>query len=236
MSHVLLASFSLTAIVARWMAYYHSFFRIFCFFIACTLVGRYFVYSKYFFSIHAPTRGATLWRKNRHGKNNFNPRSHTGSDDILPDTSLTCLYFNPRSHTGSDNTTTRIYPMFVHFNPRSHTGSDQKGDQRWTTLEISIHAPTRGATANGGEMIYDHNDFNPRSHTGSDTCVVIKVVDFKISIHAPTRGATVFAGLAIYNQLFQSTLPHGERRSPITIMMVLWRFQSTLPHGERRSC
>lgn len=83
MSHVLLASFSLTAIVARWMAYYHSFFRIFCFFIACILVGRYFVYSKYFFSIHAPTRGATLWRKNRHGKNNFNPRSHTGSDSNI---------------------------------------------------------------------------------------------------------------------------------------------------------
>ena len=76
-------------------------------------------------SIHAPTRGATLFytfaahilgfqstlpRGERpvsgsHTKpsgENFNPRSHEGSDRVMYPLLLYLPYFNPRSHEGSD--------------------------------------------------------------------------------------------------------------------------------------
>ena len=36
------------------------------------------------------------------------------------------------------------------------------------SLEISIHAPTRGATLMVAYMLIFNHDFNPRSHKGSD--------------------------------------------------------------------
>ena len=78
---------------------------------------------------------------------------------------------------------------------------------------ISIHAPTKGATAAVGKQsggIIDFNPrshegsdgaekhqavwkrhFNPRSHEGSDKDVSGYLRSAKISIHAPTKGATV---------------------------------------------
>ena len=55
---------------------------------------------------------------------------------------------------------------------------------------ISIHAPTRGATSYGLHFF----------------CAS------KISIHAPTRGATLDEASAQLNSRFQSTLPREERR------------------------
>ena len=55
------------------------------------------------------------------------------------------------------------------FNPRSHEGSDNIVDNVDRAVNISIHAPTRGATIS----------------------VQIVILQFKISIHAPTRGATL---------------------------------------------
>ena len=57
---------------------------------------------------------------------------------------------------------------------------------------ISIHAPTRGATGTGKGIFYNCRDFNPRSHERSDKSPVgAMFVGNNISIHAPTRGATV---------------------------------------------
>ncbi len=54
------------------------------------------------------------------------------------------------------------------FNPRSHEGSDKKSRKGRSVYQISIHAPTKGATA------------PPQLSNGA----------FDISIHAPTKGAT----------------------------------------------
>ena len=54
---------------------------------------------------------------------------------------------------------------------------------------ISIHAPTRGAT----EFVTPDR------------------IHFSISIHAPTRGATNTDRPAFLRMIFQSTLPRGER-------------------------
>ena len=78
-----------------------------------------------------------------------------------------------------------------------------------------------------------------------------------ISIHAPARGATNDDGEESILSEFQSTLPHGERPSYVTMRLtpsldfnprsrtgsdmqtskitaIVNQFQSTLPHGERR--
>ena len=66
-------------------------------------------------------------------------------------------------------------------------------------LSISIHAPTRGATLQHfGKWEYTY-----------------------ISIHAPTRGATPLRVIAVNSFIFQSTLPRGERllaTTPIGMM------------------
>ena len=99
----------------------------------------------------------------------FNPRSHEGSDcgkglqrsttllfqSTLPRGERHGIYnrvkadddFNPRSHEGSD--VHRIVyrrSICTDFNPRSHEGSDTAAKEIFDALDISIHAPTRGAT------------------------------------------------------------------------------------------
>ena len=77
------------------------------------------------------------------------------------------------------------------FNPRTHTGCDypiQK--EHYSTIYVSIHAPTRGATAMGcknpsGISVSIH------APTRGATCAGIVLLRFRqVSIHAPTRGAT----------------------------------------------
>ena len=100
--------------------------------------------------------------------------------------------------------------------------------------KISIHAPAWGATRPQVRPTV-LRDFNPRSRMGSD--------DHAVAL----RGGDV---------LFQSTLPHGERRDLVPSIVALREnfnprsrmgsdkqsrdfisssdvFQSTLPHGER---
>ena len=77
-------------------------------------------------SIHAPTKGATAQPYNYYGCRLFQstlPRRERLSTDFC--NPATALYFNPRSHEGSDGTKLQIDTMRV----------------------ISIHAPTKGATA-----------------------------------------------------------------------------------------
>ena len=78
--------------------------------------------------------------------------------------------------------------------------------------DISIHAPTRGATQVG------------RTNSWK----------MFISIHAPTRGATKLYRLAWCQfVVFQSTLPREERQCIPLLMASPFVFQSTLPREER---
>ena len=100
-------------------------------------------------SIHAPTRGATF---------------------MAPDRNIDTLFQStlPRGERHNTNDIYRICAEFQSTLPR--------GERLWQgfTAEynpiISIHAPTRGATANAYETINRN----------------------RISIHAPTRGATFY--------------------------------------------
>ena len=130
------------------------------------------------------------------------------------DVSLKALtvYFNPRSHEGSDVDDGGCSIFERYFNPRSHEGSDIIDAWKHAMKEISILAPTRGATAAGQgnrfediisilaptrgatlfcvHLLTQIRDFNPRSHEGSD-------LYWSHDVHVPV--------------LFQSSLPRGER-------------------------
>ena len=100
-------------------------------------------------SIHAPTRGATKGHKEIHERSqNFNPRSHERSD-TKPEKSLEIhSHFNPRSHERSDGSGRLQRTDRAYFNPRSHERSDCHWcGKKLSWDRISIHAPTRGATA-----------------------------------------------------------------------------------------
>ena len=120
-------------------------------------------------SIHAPTRGAT------------NP--------LLVLCSLAIIF---QSTLPREERHITVYPLKYYcryFNPRSHERSDFQFCFGFWFCEISIHAPTRGATSK-------------QRNEKKDT---------QISIHAPTRGATSPKCEGVTRQGFQSTLPREER-------------------------
>ena len=202
-------------------------------------------------SIHAPTRGATLFKIR------------------IP----IAFYFNPRSHERSDLICeVKTYEQ-IDFNPRSHERSDCKHYLCQTDYAISIHAPTRGATQLDSRaaisvlfqstlpreerrkrtVLYRTcgRYFNPRSHERSDLyrqcniiCTMISIhaptrgatrvydsvfEDGKISIHAPTRGATSQTETSHYMILFQSTLPREERQLSFCLLLNYWHISIHAP-------
>ena len=77
------------------------------------------------------------------------------------------------------------------FNPRTHVGCDTcKYGRMGIRPDISIHAPTWGATAELIQLWEKPVNFNPRTHVGCDLVrLTLKSLKY-ISIHAPTWGAT----------------------------------------------
>ena len=141
----------------------------------------------------------------------FNPRSHTGSDQAArlskavykvsihaptrgatPCRTIKCETrpcFNPRSHTGSDTNRLCFCACAFEFQSTLPHGERLMEITSPSMKTVSIHAPTRGATAEisicynskvfqstlpHGERPFRFSNevkafsFNPRSHTGSD--------------------------------------------------------------------
>ena len=144
-------------------------------------------------SIHAPARGATPRPSPCGGRGSFNPRSRTGSDNrdngFNPDNSR--LFQSTLPHGERPATIAATECLDSSFNPRSRTGSDRP--------------PAAGPPP--------EPCFNPRSRTGSDLAAHDQYPRrVRVSIHAPARGATSIPAFFVAPSLFQSTLPHGERR------------------------
>ena len=78
----------------------------------------------------------------------------------------------------------------VNFNPRSHEGSDVDAMYTGANYDISIHAPTRGATETT-ENKTDSETISIHAPTRGATPFYLPLfLNMTISIHAPTRGAT----------------------------------------------
>ena len=100
----------------------------------------------------------------------------------------------------------------MHFNPRSHEGSDANARERARRQNISIHAPTRGATIKKLPKRDQSSDFNPRSHEGSDIEEGVGVgvtSDFNPRSHEGSDDVKPWVDG--WSDTFQSTLPRGER-------------------------
>ena len=144
--------------------------------------------------------------------NNFNLRSHEGSDGRLWWNWLRCHYFNPRSHEGSDDRYRRDCPVLLisihapmkgatwqpcqvmsilsYFNPRSHEGSDRISDRcQWRMMDFNPRSH-EGSDRYPVDRFHSHPYFNPRSHEGSDLRSFLRLHIVKT---------------------FQSTLPWRER-------------------------
>ena len=109
-----------------------------------------------------------------------------------------------------------LYLLGAHlhnFNPRSHERSDSQQSELITMLRISIHAPTRGATA----------------------WKVTRRQSKKFQSTLPREERREAVAMLASNIVFQSTLPREERprkrwKTPGTKL-----FQSTLPREERQA-
>ena len=168
-------------------------------------------------SIHAPARGATATASVGFARFvNFNPRSREGSDGPSDVTLLTVPVFQSTLPRGERHLPQTRCPENVYFNPRSREGSDEDVTTKVDSLEISIHAPARGATST-----YQHTHYSTRISIHAPARGATDFSDFfkfflRISIHAPARGATFGTLRSIpAASLFQSTLPRGERRQPL---------------------
>ena len=143
-------------------------------------------------SIHAPTRGATLsGRIVNLMEIHFNPRSYKRSDGMPTFHWCPTLDFNPRSYKRSDLPLPALKNIRLIFQSTLlQEERPYRNKANAIALQISIHAPTRGATCTmpimrWAEMISIHAP--TRGATSTRMIVTPAAV---ISIHAPTRGAT----------------------------------------------
>ena len=103
--------------------------------------------TKFFISIHALTRSATIFKI-----------AHT----------LTCMI----SIHALTRSATRYRGLRIQglsdFNPRTHEECDQKLYQHHNANQISIHALTRSATSISIYKVLSCSNFNPRTHEECD--------------------------------------------------------------------
>ena len=162
-------------------------------------------------SIHAPTGGATPPARRRRRRQAFQ-------------------FTRPR---GARRPYGRGAGRRSRFNSRAHGGRDLQRRDACGAAQVSIHAPTGGATC------VANNGTNPiivsiHAPTGGATNMLYYVLSSgNVSIHAPTGGATLTTAKSPTRRPFQFTRPRGARR------MYGWKhpdfgmFQFTRPRGAR---
>ena len=124
-------------------------------------------------------------------------------------------------------------------------------------IQISIHAPAKGATESYDEayktsmsfqstlprrerpsweiLSVRRRYFNPRSREGSDPREELIASRCIISIHAPAKGATYTAGKKVYTRLISIHAPAKGATTGAQLLPFEVGFQSTLPRRERRT-
>ena len=166
--------------------------------------------------------------------------------------------FNPRAHAGRDATSNTAATITAAFQSTRPRGARRRAARcRVYRGSVSIHAPTRGATARLAAKTTCCASFNPRAHAGRDTSIQTRVrrgtfqstrprgarpvtpqcnvSSASVSIHAPTRGATRHLpeirapGRVSIHAPTRGATPRttSSKIQPIP-------FQSTRPRGARR--
>jgi len=172
-------------------------------------------------------------RPRRRPRSSFNSRAHAGRDRCRSRTARAALSFNSRAHAGRDPRRTTGLLNQWRFNSRAHAGRDSAAGKGAGKRDVSIHAPTRGATE--ALAVYEAptefqftrprgarppcatprspaSCFNSRAHAGRDGDLGDAPLHRRaVSIHAPTRGATPTASNSAPPRPFQFTRPRGAR-------------------------
>ena len=120
----------------------------------------------------------------------FNPRTHTGCDTQGCTNAMPPFLFQSTHPHGVRRPKTWSIITYNSFNPRTHTGCDHGAELPSPAYEVSIHAPTRGATL--------PND------------VMLEFSKFQSTHPHGVRLRTYHLRQA--EREFQSTHPHGVRR------------------------
>ena len=96
------------------------------------------------------------------------------------------------------------------FNSRAHGGRDTTRTINGYTLDVSIHAPTGGATSRN-EQAAREQKFQFTRPRGARLVQPRRPQDGTVSIHAPTGGATFSSSPPSQSRQFQFTRPRGAR-------------------------
>ena len=212
-------------------------------------------------STHAPTRGATsAMALALNLPTGFNPRAHAGRDFTRCVIVRTWPCFNPRAHAGRDQPLPSQPPQLVTFQPTRPRGARLCGSRRpmYSTamfqptrprgarlvrsglvaelLQVSTHAPTRGATPLCRRRSSISAGFNPRAHAGRDREDQQSQADgAEVSTHAPTRGATrACEHQRVADEVSTHAPTRGATGVPRVRLTDLGEFQPTRPRGARR--
>ena len=163
---------------------------------------------------------STPWPRKRH----FNPRSHERSDTmsrIWPPAMWSLFQSTLPREERHRQPPRSSAPVLCNFNPRSHERSDTKRQRNLLdAIEISIHAPTRGATLDACAVCESYQEFQstlPREerHTlGLPLRVDLRARYFNPRSHE--RSDTDSLDLRFIKGKFQSTLPREERHKCLT--------------------
>ena len=142
----------------------------------------------------------------------FNSRAHEGRDlNVFPHSKTPCLFQFTRPRGARPGRRSRTLPIgrFQFTRPRgARLGIVRRAEDG---AGVSIHAPTRGATAGVRPHKLITCRFNSRAHEGRDMM----------------RFACTSASL------FQFTRPRGARHEPVPKMLACYQFQFTRPRGAR---
>ena len=122
--------------------------------------------------------------------------------------------FNPRAREGRDPPSACSVEGCLEFQSTRPRGARRERLLACArSLEVSIHAPARGATTEDSTIVENCQCFNPRAREGRDHTVFLPYDNPpKVSIHAPARGATYTRSFQRRGGAFQSTRPRGARR------------------------
>ena len=145
--------------------------------------------------------------------NDFNPRSHEGSDDITTGGTAYFVHFNPRSHEGSDSTmgnTSVCRKLFQSTLPRRERLLSTVFSRLNAGFQSTLPRRERRRQKKCIQITVRFQSTLPRRERRITD--LKKVLFAYISIHAPTKGATVQKAGQTEIQKFQSTLPRRERR------------------------
>ena len=120
-------------------------------------------------SIHAPTKGATSSSPPHSAHYQFQSTHPRRVRPLFLYTLLPFPSFNPRTHEGCDGDAKKERPGYNVSIHAPTKGATAGAEHRLVTWLVSIHAPTKGATFQAA------NDADRQ----------------RVSIHAPTKGATL---------------------------------------------